>query len=303
VDDGRRKVMKIRLRRLPLFLLGFLGLTATAAPVDPIQNAGSERSKETLGFSGWPGKKGSLKPGVPFDPANVTSLSGFTVDRDTRRLDSRASRTVLRSLVLRRGREEVRVDLQVGMTSTDELQEAMLHHIMLTNAPLDWLYVRGDQNGIAVGDLNFVYRDYATNLSFIHFVRNNVRVHLARSEGSTADLKALAQEIDAKIKGGKDFAPDTLGALVPKITTFTPQAATLPTFSSMPVTLTASDPGGLKFEVQLKADAGQLTRDAGVAPSAVLFRSNNWKGKAILTVTVINENLLFASASTTVTIE
>jgi hypothetical protein len=295
--------MKNQSRRLPLFLLGVVGMTSAALAGDPLQDKGIERAEKSLGFSGWPGKQGALKPGVPFDPATLAPLSGFTVDKDARRLHPRDSRTVLRNLVLRRGREEVRVDLHVGMASTDELQEAMMRELMLTNAPLDWIYVRGDQNGIVVGDLNFVNRQYATNLRFIHFVRNNIRVHLSRSEESTADLRALAQLIDTKIKGEKDFTPDALGALVPKITTFAPQASTISTFSSTPVTLTASDPGGLKLEIQLKSDGGPLTRDEHVTPPAVLFRSYSWKGKATLTATVINENLLFASASASVAIE
>jgi hypothetical protein len=301
--------MNERASRFLATLAGILVMSAAAAPKDPHpvmanQSKPINDAKTLLGFSSWPGKKGGLKPGFKFVPSSYPALGGFAVAKDTKRVEKVSTEnTLLRALFLTRGTEQVRIEIQVATVSTDDAQEALVTKLSMSQADLDRIYVRGDQNGLLVGDLNYTNSVDGAKIRALHFVRNNIRIMLNRSEGSTADLISLGQAIDAQITAEANFTRTTLKTKIPTITTFAPQSAIIPVLSSTPVTLAAADPSGLPLEIQLTASLGQITKDDTVTPPAILFQSDNQTGAVTLGVTVINENLFFALHSATVTIQ
>src|SRR6185295_15947874 len=259
--------------------------------------------KTILGFDTWPGKAGALKPGLNFVPSSVGALAGFTVSSDKHKdLKAGDSKSLMRQVDLKKDAEGVRIQIQVSQQDTDDAQSALLGTVSARQAGVEGLK-RGDQNGIAVGDLNFVTGRAGAPVFMIDFVRNNIRVQVAKSsEETTVDVVAVATAIDGQILAQPSFTKKTLKTQLPTITTLAPVSASVVPGGTTPMTLTATDPQGRPLQYVASAKKGTLQGDLTVSPPVLTFKAGDDVGTATINVLVYNSNLLFDVANTSITI-
>lgn len=299
--------MMIELARVLLLALAasesWTGLAETDPPtLSPQEGDQVKSAKKALQFASWPGKHGPLKPGVKFVPANVPSLTGFAVSRDTLEVLKVADEPILmRAVTLTQGSTTVRIELRVSQKSTDAAQEALLGSVRRIQAELD-SWIRGDQNGIALGDLNFVDSLDLTHLGSVNFVRNNICVVLQGMNGPTAHLVEMATAIDALMVQEPDFTAATLASQIPVISQFSPQANPIGLLSSTPIKLEASDPQQRTLQYIFNGNFGQIRVDRTLSPPGVTFVTTTQAGTAQIDLLVVNENLLYATARAEVTV-
>ena len=301
-DVSWREVAEVmdRCRAEGLDQFEFLPALRRAAQKDGVQQTRINEAKKEVDFDSWP-RSQPLKPGLKFVPASVSSLGGYSIKKDKRLVvEIGRSKSLMRQLFLEKGAEQVRIELLVCPTETKDAHEALLRKIAGSAMPVELLR-RGDRNGIQVGDLNFVREIDPALVSFIEFVRNNIMVHV-RTEDSTLNVVALATEIDRQIVAEANFTTETIKTRIPTIKAFAPQSSTIAQLSSTPITLNVTDPQGRKLEFEFNGHLGQLKRDDSVTPPTLRFTSDDRPGQAKITVLVINENLLFDSAETAVTV-
>jgi len=295
--------------RATLLALGGAAIAALAAGPDTSATARSQEKepknvKEALQFSSWPGKNGPLKPGVKVVPSALPPLSGFTVTKDTLSLTQvGTSPVLLRSAKLANGDDVVRIEIRVSQKNTDEAHEALLAEMDMTQAPISRVAIRGDQNGIPVGDLNFVNSLEPSRLGTVRFVRNNLCVSVEGLNGPMAGLINMAKAIDALILQEPDLSRKELEAQIPVVHQFAPQVNTLAPLSSTPVMLEASDPRGRSLQYRFGGNIGQILVDKSKSPPGVTFRATTQAGLAELSVLVVDENLLFSSSPTEITVK
>ena len=276
---------------------------------DPSESVAEIRKedKTQLGFDDWPGKEGKLKAGFLFDPTTPPQLAGFTVDDDDVLLWFSTTYTAsIRNITLTNGTETVTIQIRVTQESTDETHEALFtrltHFVQGAN-----VYLAGDTFGFALGDKNFINNGFIgatvvlSEVRVVGFVRNNVLVWMDKSDGSTADLVALALSMDNSIDSQADFTAAELKNMIPKITTFKPQSKEIFTNSSTLLDLDVTNPSGLDMEFQFSHDIGiNIARELLPAPPKTTFFSSDEPGTATLFVAVFSEDQLFAAAKTEV---
>jgi hypothetical protein len=165
--------------------------------------------------------------------------------------------------------------------------------------------MRGKKLGIDVGDINFVPGGTTAadlpNLEDIDFLRNNIRVYVARQGETVFDVLALAKAIDDRIDALPSVKRKELEALLPVITAFSPVTPTVNRNSSVELTLTVTNPQGQKLEFQFEHNIGTgISRDETVDPPKTTFFSDFTAGTAVLRAIVLTEGLLHTTATTTV---
>jgi hypothetical protein len=266
---------------------------------------GPEKSME---FSSWPGRSGGFKAGFIFNTSHYPMLAGFSVEEDDRSIvegTKKVPTSALRQLVLKKDSDTVLISLEVVQTSILDAHRALLNQLASAQALPQIAFMRGKKLGIDVGDINFVPggtipADLPT-LSEIDFLRNNIRVYVARQGDTVFDVLALAKAIDDRIDALPSVKRKELTALLPVITAFSPVAPTVNSNSSVELTFTVTNPQGQKLEFQFEYNIGiGIYRDETVDPPKTTFFSDFTSGTARLRAIVLTEGLLHATADTAV---
>ena len=259
--------------------------------------------KAESNFSSWPGQGGALKQGLNFQPANYSALAGFTVVSDTYNLNYIAY-GLIRTLSLANGMGTLSVTIGVGVDSVSNGHELFLRS-SAGSRDLDYFdaLTRGDLNGVAIGDLNFVpFGVTPSNLQGeIAFMRSNMFCALADSPDSPSgvSLGALASQLDASIMALPDLMPSQFDADAPVIDAFSPASTTLSVGEggSTTVTIAVTDPTGNSGPITRQfLDGGNLdVTDSG--GSTVTVSATSTLGALPLELVVINSYLQFSSQS------
>jgi hypothetical protein len=297
-------------------LLG-LALVLGDAPQEPkaCRSRGDSTSvKKFLDLQKWPGKKGPLKAGFVFDPKDYPDLKDFTSTQDEWNLEAKNALLpahIRRTLVLtKNGGPETRIELhaeiRVLATSTNDAHLALaIHFLSYSTGGLEDTLKLGSSISLGIGDVCVIPKGFDLALMSrargIAFARNNVVVILRTTSEPPAsgfDLSALARVVDAKIIGQADRTAAQLAALAPAIAVFQPQTPTLRTFSTTAVTLTATEPRGLRLQFELSAGFGRL--EPGAPP---MFFSTAQTGTSNLKCIAFSQALLFAVAESSVTVQ
>jgi hypothetical protein len=258
------------------------------------------------GFDTLPGKAGPLKKGLVFVVSDYPQLAGFSVVRDD--FDAEMKNLgMMRRLELTRNSEVLDVTIAVAHTSTDNAHELLLlAELALSQASFIATMKRGDQEGVAIGDFNFVAKGTTTSdlEGYIAFVRNNVLcvIRDGRPDSpSTLDVKGLAADIDTRITFLPELTPAGFDALRPIVTAFSPADSTLVAeeMSSTTLTIAVSDPSGEAVKKQVSAE-GKLQIDTTVDP--IRISPTDAIGVIAIELIAINESLQFSTAQTVVTV-
>ena len=269
-----------------------------------------EGPEKSLKFNSWPGRSGGFKPGFIFNTSDYPMLAGFSVNEDDRSIvegTKKVSTGTLRELVLKKDSDTVLISLQVVQTSILDAHRALLNKLANVQALPSIAFMRGKKLGIDVGDINFVpggttAADLPT-LRAIDFLRNNIRVYVARQGETVFDVLALAKAIDDRINALPSVKRKELEALLPVISAFSPVSPTVNRNSSVDLTLTVTNPQGQKLEFQFEHNIGTgLSRDETLDPQKTTFFSDFTAGTAMLRAIVLTEGLLHTTANTAVAV-
>lgn len=255
--------------------------------------------KTAIDFGNLPGKGGPLKPGFIFRQSDYPGLNGFAKNRDTVRMPEGPNGRAVRVLRFTKGQESVILKIVPSQASTDDAHEALVNSFFM-QAPIQDSFIRGDMNSIALGDFNFVNADAIANgVSEIFMVRNNILVSGGK-DSSTIDLVQLFRTIDSNIQSAVNFTVAQLQTQLPTIATFSPRNERITVRNSTPIDFAASDPRGEQLSFEFLADLGSIGRNETVAPATTTYLAGTVVGVDSLSVTALNESLLFRTATTTV---
>jgi hypothetical protein len=164
-------------------------------------------------------------------------------------------------------------------------------------------YIRGDKEGINIGDFNFVSPGAigSSTFDYIAFARNNVFCELS-AEGAEKPhalgiIKSLAEQIDARIASQPNINAESFNASRPKIIEFRPTQKKLlsheDAFTTLQIQVT--DPANQLLSLQLTS-AGQLRIDDSTAPPVV--RVTHAMGSIPINLLAYNTSLQFTVATT-----
>lgn len=266
-----------------------------------------DQTEKIMEFDKWPGKTGPFKAGFIFKTTDYPLLAGFTIAQDNRGPNEnlKGSTGAQRQMVLTSGPKTALITLEVTQTSLPDAHRSLLTKLRSIQALPHAAYKRGHTVHVDVGDVCFVPEStLGSNLSSLRevdFVRNNVRVYVARQGDTVLDVLALAKAIDDQIKGLPGVTRKELEAKLPSISEFEPVAKSVPRNSSIPLKLTVTNPLGQKLEFLFENNIGTgISRDETVTPPKILFLSDFTAGTAMLRATVLTEGLLHATATTAV---
>jgi hypothetical protein len=113
---------------------------------------------------------------------------------------------------------------------------------------------RGEEKGIATGDLSFV--GYGENMLCITFARNNVMA-IVRSVGDLdVDVKSYAKRLDEFLISKKSIKSKN----VPMISTFTLSTQQMTVGGIVKISFNAIDPRGKDLMFKLSTRAGPISR-------------------------------------------
>lgn len=282
-----------------LFFLGESGDMGLFA-----QNPSRDRVKQLIDFDNLPGKSGMLKPGLSFKQSDYPELAGFKPQDDFKHYAATNTERSGRLILLTKDKEEIIVRIVPSQVSTDDAQEAMVDEFLNYEIPKEEITKRGDLAGINVGDFNFVpQRDTLPGgVSQLIFVRNNIMVVLRR-RNTTFDLTVLGRDIDDKIKAQVDHNQQQLAGKLPIISAFSPVQPSIRVFGRTAMNFQVTDPQGLALKFQFRSTRqGAVRRDEAAQPPQTMFGSIGPTGVADVSVTALNDALLFQIATTTVTV-
>jgi hypothetical protein len=267
-----------------------------------------EGPEKSVKFSAWPGRGGGFKAGFIFRTSDYPALAGFSVEEDDRSIvegTKKETTGTLRELVLKKDSDTVLISLEVVQTSILDAHRALLNRLASVQALPRIAFMRGKELGIDVGDINFVPggttpADLPT-LRAIDFLRNNIRVYVARQGDTVFDVLALAKAIDERIDALPSVKRKELEALLPVISAFSPVTPTVNRSASVELTLTVTNPQGQTLGFQFEHNIGTgISRDETVNPPTTTFFSDFTAGTAMLRAIVLTEGLLHATAKTAV---
>jgi hypothetical protein len=268
----------------------------------------SEGPEKSMKFSAWPGRGGGFKAGFIFKTSDYPTLAGFSVEEDDRTIvegTKKGTTGTLRELVLKKDSDTVLISLEVVQTSILDAHRALLNKLTNVQALPRIAFMPGKKLGIDVGDINFVPggtipADLPT-LREIDFLRNNIRVYVARQGDTVFDVLVLAKAIDERIDALPSVKRKELEALLPVISAFSPVMPTVNRNASVELTLTVTNPQGQKLEFQFEHNIGTgIGRDETVNPPKTTFFSDFTEGTAMLRAIVLTEGLLHTTANTAV---
>jgi hypothetical protein len=267
-----------------------------------------EELKQVSDFANWPGKGGPLKKGFAFNLADYPALANFKIIRDGEYTLDSDGIGVTHGIFLVdnvNDKKGIGIGISVACGSTDNAHKLLLNVFSSSNAVFSQIWRRGDTNGVAIGDFNFIRKMNPTSPPIIiSFVRNNVAVDIGDHD-SGVDIQALATAIDDKIKAQKDLTVAQFDALRPTITQFSPVADTIhwtARDSTTTLNIAVSDPSSEPVVRKIETDDGKnrITLVANTDPPKIQATSQT--GTFPVKLIAINKSLQFQTVQTNITV-
>lgn len=269
---------------------------------DPTRDA----VKTVIDFANLPGKGGPLKAGFRFTQSDYPELTGFSISSDVLVFPRSDTARVSRRLKLKKEAEQVEIEIYISQVSTDDAQETSVDfYIAMQSGPLDAIQ-NGSNAGLQIGDYSFISKGItSTNISVlagIDFVRNNISFRIGKTN-SSIDIVALASKIDAKLVAMPNLTPTQLQGRLPVISAFSPMNPIIKPFQQTGLSFTFSDPNNESVQLKFFTDFGAVVRDTSAQPPQTFFKADDSVGTTPIRVVVVNESLLFKSATTSVQVQ
>jgi hypothetical protein len=264
--------------------------------------------ENTLGFSSWPGQGGPLKQGFAFQLSGFPALSGYTLASDDIPLTT-LSLGVIRNLTLANGSQAIDLSIGVAPASTNDAHTLFLNTLLTLQLDVGATFMRGDLNGIPVGDLNFVYQGATTGNvgGYVGFMRNNVMIAITDANPdnpTTVNLYQLATAIDSMIVAMPSLTVTAFNASTPLITMFSAPSSSLQAAEGVSTTVTVaySDPTGSSGPLSRQFIANSNLNVTDTGGPTVTVSAGSTLGTVPLELVVINAYLQFSSQSISFTV-
>lgn len=254
--------------------------------------------KRVLNFEEWPLKREQFVPG--FSPRTGSALSTKEYSLQRERLLPIISSWVGRNYFYDQVESRSAFDLTVivSQQSARDAADGLLLQMVYTQMHSE---PRANFSNPPLGEVT-IYR-HSDSRQSIAFVRNNVAISIENysSGRKQPDLGAIATEIDRGLQESPTVSTLANDAHVPRITRFEPRSTVLPPAGRTDLEIEVKDDYP-PLQYLFRVEHGSCNLDPAQS-GRWYFRAGPAKGRAELTLTVVNQINLMAESQCSIAIE